>query len=161
MSAIVNSAIAASIAKLERVIDPPADPLGYGSDLRCASDLREDMAEVDGMLPLALAEAIVRRLDCPRGALPGSPDYGISLRGCCNRGTTATEIRTLAGQIAAELRKDDRIDRVAVTVAPSPTGDALSVALAVTPIAADVGGFTLTLAVTDASVIIDEIRGAA
>lgn len=159
MSAIVEDAIAEELATLERVMDPPSPPYGYGSDLRCDSDMREDAAEVDGFSRLALAEALVRRLDCPRGALPGDADYGIDLRSYCNRGTTAAEIRALAGQINGELRKDDRVDRVLVTVTPSPDGSRLGVQLEVTPIDPNVGGFALTLAVTSAAVVLEEIRG--
>lgn len=159
MSTIVKDAIAEELTALERVVDLPSEPYGYGSDLRCDSDLREDMAEVDGMSTLAIAEALVRRLDCPRGALPGDPDYGIDLRSYCNRGTTAAEIRSLAGQINGELRKDDRIERVVVTVTPSPDGSELAVQLEVTPVDPNVGDFALTLAVTSAAVVLEEIRG--
>lgn len=158
MSAIVKSAIAEELATLKRIVDPPSPPLGYGSDLWCEDDLREDMPEVDGTSTLVLAQALARRLDCPRGALPGDPDYGIDLRSYCNRGTTAAEIRSLAGQINGELRKDDRVERVVVTVRPSSDGSQLAVQLEVTPVDPSVGGFALTLAATSAGVVIDEIR---
>lgn len=157
-ASIVRDTLAAELAKLEPVTSTPFAPFGYGSDLSCTSDLTETMDEVDGFSTLALGQAIVRRLDCPRGALPDDPDYGIDLRAYCNRGTTADEVRALAGQIRTEVEKDDRIDSLAVTVTPAADGSSLSVSLVVTPIAAELGGFTLTLAVTSAEVLLEEIR---
>lgn len=158
MNTIVANAIAAEVAKLTREVDTPTEPFGYGSDLSCAADLTEDMVELDGDDSLVLAQALIRRLDCPRGALPDDPDYGIDVRGYLNRGTTTTELIELASRIRAELAKDDRVSAIAVTVTPSSTGSSLTVTLAVTPIDADAGGFTLTLAVTSAEVLIEELR---
>lgn len=154
---IVTDAIAEGLAALERVQDHAVEPFGYGSDLACSSDLTPGMAEVSGDSIAALSQAIVRRLDCPRGALPDDPDYGIDLRSYCNRGTTADEIRGLATSINGELTKDDRIDRVVVTLTPSPTGSAIRVHLDVTPIDHRVGGFSLTLSASSAAVLIEEI----
>lgn len=154
-------AIAASLAELEPDVDTPVEPFGYGTDLWCDTDLREDMAMVDGSTTLALAQALARRLDCPRGALPDDPDYGFDLKSYCNRGLTTDAIRALAGQVRAEVEKDDRVDRASVTVTPTPTGSELRVELAVTPVDARLGRFDLTLALTSAEVLIEEIRRAA
>lgn len=138
---------------------PAGSRLGYGTDLRCSSDLTEQMEEIeDPFSTLALAEAIVRRLDCPRGQLVDDPDYGLDLRSMCNRGMTADALRALGGQVRAELLKDDRIDLLGVTVRPSSTGKELRVELAVTPVDAHIGGFALTLAVTSAEVLLEELR---
>jgi hypothetical protein len=161
MTDLMRDAIAADLAALERVQTAPAPPHGYGSDLWCTDDLREDMAEVDGHSTLALAQAVVRRLDCPRGALPDDPDYGIDLRGYCNRGVTADGVRSLAGAIRAEVTKDDRVERASVTVTPSPTGTELAITLAVEARDPALGGFTLTLAATSAQVLLEEIRRSA
>lgn len=158
MNATMADAIAASLAELEPDVDTPVEPFGYGADLWCDSDLREDMAMVDGSSTLALAQALVRRLDCPRGALPDDPDYGIDLKSFCNRGLTADAIRALAGQVRAELEKDDRVDRASVTLRPSSTGSELRVEVVVTPIDARLGRFALTLAVTSAEMLVEEIR---
>ncbi len=160
MTTVMQDVIAEELAKLERTMDAPAAPFGYGSDLSCADDLAADMAEVDGFSTLALAQAIVRRLDCPRGGLPDDPDYGIDLRSYVNRGTTRDGILALAGAVRSEIEKDDRVDRVAVTVTPLPTGQALGVRLVVTPADPSLGGFALTLAVTSAQVVIDEMGAA-
>lgn len=133
--------------------------LGYGSDLSCGADLDVEMSEVDPFSTRALGQAIVRRLDCPRGGLPDDPSYGIDLRGYLNRGVTADDIRALASVIRSELSKDDRIDTVRVTVRPSATGDTLRIELFVVPIDPRIGGFSLTMLVTDAATLIEEING--
>lgn len=154
---LVTDAIAEGLAELERVQDHPVAPFGYGSDLSCSSDLTPSMQEVAGDSIAALSQAIVRRLDCPRGALPDDADYGLDLRSYVNRGTTADEIRGLAGAIRNEVTKDDRIDAVKVTLTPSPTGREIEVSLAVTPIDHRVGGFTLTLSATSSALLLEEI----
>lgn len=136
----------------------PTGALGYGSDLSCGSDLTDLMDEVDPFSQRALGEAIVRRLSTPRGSLPDDGDYGIDLRGYCNKGTTADDIRALASKVRTELQKDDRIDSVTVTVTPSPTGTTLAITLAVRPFDPNLGGFSLTLAVTSAAVLIQELN---
>lgn len=160
MTTVVQNFIAAELAAAERLMDAPVAPFGYGSDLSCADDLSPDMAEVDGFSTLALAQALVRRLDCPRGGLPDDPNYGIDLRSYANRGVTSDDVRALAGAIRSELEKDDRVDGVAVIVMPSTTGQSLAVTLAVTPVDPNLGGFSLTLAVTSATTVIEEMRAA-
>lgn len=168
MSAIILDAIAADVALLTREIDPPTGPLGYGSDLSCADDLTEDMAEVEGFSVLALGQAIVRRLDCPRGGLPDASapsktdlNYGMELSSYLNRPTTTTELRNLASNIRLEVTKDDRIAAVDVTVTSSPDGSSLAIDLHVTPVDPTIGQFAMTLSVTSAAVLLESIRGGA
>lgn len=161
MSAQVKAAIAAEIALLTQAEDFPVEPFGYGSDISGSDDLDPDMVEVDGFATLAVAQAIARRLDCPRGGLPDDQDYGIDLRAYLNRGTAAADIRSLGGQIRAELTKDDRIEVITVIVRPNSVGSLLRIEIAVRPIDPNVETFTLTLAATDAAVLIEEIRAAA
>lgn len=160
MSAVAKAAIATELALLTKVQDFPVAPFGYGSDIRGASDLEPDLSEVDGFVTLALAEAIVRRLDCPRGALPDDKNYGIDVRSYVNRGTTVKDLRALGGQIRSEVLKDDRIEALTVIVTPNPTGSELRIELAVRPFATN-GEFTLTLSATSAEILIEEIRAAA
>jgi hypothetical protein len=156
VNAIVADAIASETALLTREVPTPTPPFGWGADVSCDRDLEEGMPEVFG--DLALAQALVRRLDCPRGALPDDGDYGIDLRANLNRGLTVTEVRGLAGSIRSELTKDDRVDTVAVTVAPTPAGEVIRVSIQVTPRDAALGGpFSLTLAVTDGGVLVEEM----
>ncbi len=156
----VPNAIAVELAKLTKLQDFPVEPFGYGSDIDGDFDLAPDLREVDGFSTLALAQAIVRRLDCPRGQLPDDKDYGIGLRQYLNRGTAADDIRRLGGEIRNEVLKDDRIDRLTVTVRPNETGSILILELAVQPFSAELGVFTLTLSATSSQILIEEIRAA-
>lgn len=163
MSQVVLDAIAASVAQLVPSNSPAREPLGYGTDLSCAEDLPPTMDEVSG--DQVLAEAIVRRLTTPRGALPDvagtdlrDMGFGLDLASSLNRGVTSQEIRALATQTRSEVLKDARLAGVSVTVTPSPAGDNLAVALRVEP-ANSTGPFNLVLAVTAVGVLVDELRG--
>jgi hypothetical protein len=71
---------------------------------------------------------------------------------------TSTEVRELGGQIRGELLKDDRVSALTVIVRPDSTAKELSIELAITPVALDVGAFSLTLSATSAAILITEIR---
>lgn len=158
MSAEVKAVIAEEIAKLRRLVSFPKSPFGYGSDISGAFDVDPSMAETDPNSTLGLAQSIVRRLDCPRGENPDSKDYGIGLRQTINRGITAEEVNSMGGQISGEISKDDRIDRARVVVTPSDGGRLLTIAIQVSPVDPRLGTFSLTLAATSASILIDSIR---
>lgn len=152
---VVRDAIATELALIQRVVPLPLEPLGYGSDISCTTDLPEDMHEVDGFV--ALGEALYRRQDCPRGALPDDRNYGIALAEHLNRGTTDRELRELGAKIRSELQKDDRVDTVRVTVTPSSDGRTLLVQERITPVDARLGPFTLTLGVSSAGVVLEAL----
>lgn len=158
MSSPVRDAIAAELATLEREVDAPTAPFGYGLDLSLVEDLMPTMEVTDPNATLGVAEAIVRRLDCQRGGLPDDADYGIDLRGMCNTPATTATLRQLAGVVRAEVTKDDRIERAEVTVAPSSTGDTLRFALRLTPVDPSIGTFSMTIAVTSAEILLEEIK---
>jgi hypothetical protein len=160
MNATVQLAIDAELGLLERIVVTPREPFGYGTDVSLASDLSVTLELVDAFGTRGLAEAILRRLDCPRGALVDNADYGIDVRSFCNRGMTKAEIDALAGQVRAEVEKDDRIDRAFVKVTPTPTGDELTIEIIATPADARAGRFTLILAATPAEILLEELRGA-
>jgi hypothetical protein len=155
----MQSEIDASIAALTRTTTTPGAPFGYGADVSLASDLSPTLELVDPHSTRAIAEAILRRLDCPRGALPDDADYGIDLRSMCNRGITADEERALGGKIRAEVEKDDRIVAavVRVTSTTSTSEEALTVQIVVTP-ADSSGTFELVLAATPAELLLEELR---
>lgn len=155
MSDAVRDAIAASIALETRIVSQPVEPYGYGSDVWCDTDVDPGVRELAGSDRIVLAQAILRRLDTPRGSLPDDPDYGIALRSMLSTGTTAADVRRMAGQIHNEVTKDDRIDTLRVTVTPTPTGDALDITLVVTPV--DSGPFTMVLAVTSGATLLEAI----
>ncbi len=157
MNSTVATAIANGLAATERIMDPPPEPWIYGSDISCVSDLDPTMRELAGDDPTVVVEAVVRRLDCPRGALRDDLSYGIDLRGALNRGTTATDAASLASRISGEVLADDRVASARVTVTPSSTGSELSVQI--TGELADYrrSRFRLVLAVTSAEVLLKEM----
>jgi hypothetical protein len=157
MSTIVLDAIDAELALLEREVPTPSDPttFGYGTDLSCVSDITDELTEVDPYSPLAVGEAVIRRLTTPRGTLPDDPDYGIDLRSYCNRGVTLRELRDLAGTCRSEILKDDRIEDATVTITSSGTSLAVVVQLALAQ--PGVQPFTLTFAVTSGAAVLEAI----
>jgi len=157
---IVATSISEGLAQLARILDAPVPPFGYGSDISCERDLDPAMAEVDPLSALALAQALVRRLDCPRGALVDDPDYGMDLRAELNRGTTTRDLNAIAARIRSELTKDDRVSSVKVTVSYADlVAREMTVSIVVTPVDATIGGFSMTLAVTSAEVVISSMSG--
>jgi hypothetical protein len=160
-NAIVDAAIAAGFATLERVTTTPTAPFGYGRDISCDSDIHPE-TDVDPFSPLAIAQALLRRHDTPRGRLPDDPAYGLDLRGELNRGTDPRTFESLSRRSSAECRKDDRVVAARVDVSSdTPNGSALRVKFTITPADPRTGGpFRFTLAVTSAATILSELAKA-
>jgi hypothetical protein len=154
MSAVVLDAIARELALLKREVETPTGPLGYGLDLSCVSDVTPELAEVDPFSPVGIAEAVIRRLTTPRGGLVDDPDYGLDLRGYCNRGTTLDELRDLAGQCRSEVTKDDRIEEALFTIT-TPTRSELNVSARITPAdpSLELFSFTFTIPASGAAML--------
>lgn len=156
MSDVVRDAIAAELALIKRIVRTPAnDSIGYGTDISCVDDVAEDVREVSGLL--VLAQALVRRLDCPRGSLPDDPNYGIALAEYLNHGVTAADLRSVASKVRGELVKDDRVGTIRVIV-EMPSTTVMKVRIFVIPVDVRLGPFTLTLAVTSASVLMEALE---
>lgn len=162
MSAHVLAAIAADVATLERVVDAPIEPFGYGTDIAMSSDgdLDENMGEVDPFSIDGLAQALLRRLDCARGALVDDPEYGISVRSWLSVGVTAETPAMRAAEVQAELTKDDRVASCTARVEPDLSGRAMRLDVRVVPVDPNLGPFSLTFAATSAAVVLEEIRRA-
>lgn len=156
MSKIVLDAIAADTATLTRLVPSPLEPFGYGTDLSCVEDVTEDLAEVDPFTVRAIGEALARRLTTPRGSLPDDPDYGLDVRGYCNRGVPITELQDLSGQIRGEVTKDDRVEDAAVTVT-IPARNQLHISVTVTPVDPSLGPFSLTFAVVNGQLTLESL----
>jgi hypothetical protein len=157
MSQLVLDAMDEEIAKLVRETPTPVDPFGYGRDLSCVLDLTDGMDEVDPSSTLAIAQALVRRLVTPNGTLWDDPDYGEDIRGYLNRGTTLADLRDLEGKIRNECTKDDRVAQVVAQVRQVGTTQ-LDISVQVTPVDPTLGVFSMTLALTDAGLLLQEIQ---
>jgi hypothetical protein len=157
MSQIVLALIAVETAKLTRLVETPTGDLAYGVDLWCVSDIKETLDEVTSESPLGMAQAAIRRLTTPRGGLPDDPDYGLDVRGYLNRGTSTGELRDAAGQIRAEVTKDDRVERATVTVTANTNASELTITIVLTPVNPNVATFSLIIAVTSGAVILEAI----
>lgn len=155
MNDTVEVALTVGLAELEAVTSVPDPPFGYGSDIWCESDMHPRMIEVSDDA-LVLAQHCVRRLDTPEG-LPDEDEWGLSITDYCNRPTTRQELDELEGSIVAELVDDDRVDEVSASVETSSDYRTLTVSIRVVPIDPLVGDFTLTLTVSDAGILLEEL----
>lgn len=154
---LVDEAFAAGLAELTPLTSAPVAPFGYGVDLSCTSSLTDPLAEVDCFSPIAVGEALVRRLMTPTGSLIEDPDYGMDLRAFCNRGVTQQDLARIADKVRGECLKDDRVDDVTVIISADSQTHAMSVRLLVTVVDARIGDFSMTLAVTSADVLIEAL----
>lgn len=75
-----------------------------------------------------LGEAAYRRLTTQRGTLEYDPNYGFSLAGWLNKRMTPDELAEAPSLIRAELLKDERLERVDITIT-QPTPSSASVAI--------------------------------
>lgn len=155
MNAVVQAALTAALAELDVTSSTPSAPFGYGSDLWCEGDLHPRMIEVSDDA-LLLAQYCLRRLDTPSG-LPDVPEWGIDLASYLNRATTRRELAALEGLIITELTDDDRIDEVQATVTASQDQRTLWVKLRIVPLDPRAAEFTLTLSVSDAGLLLEEL----
>jgi hypothetical protein len=153
------AAFEAELVELERVTDPPEAPLAWGQDLSCVDDVREDFGETAAGSPRILAEALVRRLTTPRGALLDDPDYGIDLRSYCNRGVTLEDLRSLQARARAEATKDERIESVSLTVTTDPAGSSIRLEPRIAPADPNTKPFAFVVSVTDATVLLELEQG--
>lgn len=159
-NAIVDAAIAAGFATLPRVSSTPVAPFGYGRDISCDSDIHPE-TDVDPFSPLAIAQAMLRRHDCPRGRLPDDPSYGLDVRGELNKGTDQHTLASLSRRSQSECLKDDRVTAARVDVSSENAGAQLRMTFNLTPADPRTGGpFRFTLAVTSAAVLLSELAKA-
>lgn len=123
----------------------------YGSDFSCVSDLDPKLSVVSG--PLVVAQAIVRRLQTPRGGLWYDLSYGTNVRQWLNGSTSKVRV---ASAIEAEARKDERVSaaRATVTFSQSSMDIRLLITLAEGP-------FELTIGVNDLTVDLISFQAAA
>jgi hypothetical protein len=144
----------AEIATLVREVTQPV-PGGYGADLHCSSDLRDDLAEVDPNSYEGIAESIVRRWTCPRGQNADDPDYGRDVRELLNRGLTSAEVLAEAGLLRAEAEKEETVDDCEVELVLSAAERSVTIAATVTPADPALTPFRFVAAVTDGASMLE------
>ena len=130
----------------------------YGSDMSCVDDLDAMMTDLDGVAdgPTVVAQAIYRRITTPRGMVIDAPDYGIDVAALLHKGMTRAELLGVAGVVRKEIMKDDRVASVDV-VATHRTADPAAVDLVVRGTTLDGEAFSLTGAVTDGELLVQEM----
>lgn len=79
----------------------------FGHDLACLTDLDVAQSEVSGVT--TLAQALVRRLQCPLGGLIGDPNYGYFLIGEIDDDASSSDIARIVASIDREFAKDERV----------------------------------------------------
>jgi hypothetical protein len=144
----------AEIATLSREVKQPT-ATGYGVDLHCASDLREDLAEVDPNSYEGISEAIVRRWTCPRGQNADDPDYGRDVRQLLNRGLTDAEVQAEAGLLRAEAEKEETVDDCEVDLVLSDADRSVTIAATVKPADPALNTFRFVAALTDGASMLE------
>lgn len=155
----MQDTIAAALAEVTREVVDPGEPFGYGVDYSCISELDDRLTQVDGLT--ALAHSLLRQLTTDRGELPPDPDdpetaeWGIDLLAYLNRGSTRSSIRELEGVTRNELRKDDRVADVLVTLTTDYT--TIDLKVRVTPADPTLQPFTLIGALTPDGPILREL----
>jgi len=156
VNALLRSVIDDGLAAIDRVMDAPAEPFGYGTDVACTTDVEIPMRDVDPMSIEAISMALLRRVDCPRGQMPDDRDYGIDLRGMLNRGITQADLAAIGGKVRSEWAKDDRVSSATVVVTQTGNGAGLRIVGNIVP-AGSSESFRLVLAATSAAVVLEAI----
>ncbi len=85
----------------------------YGFDLSCVDDLDPMFPSVSGRT--VLVQAIARRLTTSRGGLFYDPDYGLDIRDWLSEGLTPGKVLELEIAIAAQCRRDQRVESAHAT----------------------------------------------
>ena len=85
----------------------------YGTDISTLPDLDETFTPISGRR--VVAEAIHRRLNTPRGALPFYPTYGLDVRQWLNASLTEAARFSLEANVEAECEKEERVQRASAT----------------------------------------------
>lgn len=109
-----------------------ADPNHYGTDIGCGpAGIDETFSLVEGRQ--ALIEAIVGRLETPRGGLLDDPTYGLGVTAWVGKRADAAQLFAWGQALASEARKDDRVRQAKASLKPTHGGK-LRFVLAISPL---------------------------
>lgn len=128
----------------------------FGTDIALVSDLAPVWGFATGQTNLL--NAILRRLTIPRGGLFYDPDYGFDVPGLLNVALSPIDVARIKGGIAAEVRKDPRVESVAVDAVFTFATKTLQLTLSITTA---LGPFDLVLAATSVTVEVLSLNGVA
>ena len=106
---VILDTINAEIALLEPYPAAPRYLEGYGEDISALTDVKDWRRTFEGEL---LKQQAFRRITTARGSYFGDPEYGIDIQEFLHSRLTLVDMST---RIVAEIKKDDRIDRVECT----------------------------------------------
>ena len=125
--------------------------IDYGTDISTMPDLDPAFVAISG--PKVLAQALMRRLSTPHGALPFNPDDGLDLNDWLHQGLDATTLYRLKSAIEAECERDERVYSVAVSLDASARLDALTIRILVEPVSGQEFAMTARLTAFDFSLL--------
>jgi hypothetical protein len=145
----ILSDIQAEIATLTKLVPTPQEPLGYGRDLVCVTDLTADMLEEDPESPVGIMNAAIRFLTTDRDSIPDAPGRGWNVRRLLNRAFTTAELLAQEGMIMGELEQDDRIDTATAKLELNYAARSVQIRIQIKPRALALQPFDFIVAVTD------------
>jgi phage baseplate assembly protein W len=123
-----------------------------GSCMSCVTDLALGKPMASGRN--ALAQAIARRLQTPRGGLIDDFNYGYDLTGYVNDDLAPADIASIQTFVEAECLKDERVLGASVTVQQIAAGTAAAVLIVTIQLTDNQGSFPLVLSITELAVTI-------
>lgn len=130
---------------------PPA-PDDVGSDLVLWDDITVDCAEYVPDDPLVVAQDCYHRLNTRRDLIVDALDWGIDMSDYLMSGLPRGGISTLESIVGAELRKDERISGLKVSVTAVDRSFRITILAETTA-----GPFRLTMSVSDSGALLQEV----
>ena len=152
----VRTFIAAELAKLQRLATTPLTT-AYGIDLVCVSDLDPRGAETRDDTIESLAQDLFHRVTTARGGIVDDPDFGEDVLSYASKALEARDYASIAGRLASECRKDDRVAAVLVEVDQPGGPGSLRVVISVTPEDSNLVAFKLVIPVVDGEALLEAI----
>jgi hypothetical protein len=123
--------------------------IDLGTDVYCIDDIDPAFAMVSGSA--AVAQAIARRFDTPRGGLHYDGEYGYDLVEWMNRDISDADVYRVAVAVESEALKDERVLSADAVATYDASTETLSISLRGV---CSSGPFQLVLSVDDVSVTI-------
>ena len=153
---VVRDFIAAELATFTKIASTPTTT-NYGIDLVCVSDLDPKLAETRDDTIESLAQDLFHRVTTERGTIIDDPDFGEDVLSYASRAIEPKDYASIAGRLASECRKDDRVSRVVVEVTQPNGPGSLYVLIDVTPADPRLVTFRLIIPVTDGEALLEAI----